>query len=71
MGQGAGARLFRHAVAALASHGIKHLKIVSDPHAEGFYQKMGARRVGAVASSIPGRALPVLMYEMEVDGLMG
>ncbi|MCB9089707.1 MAG: GNAT family N-acetyltransferase [Calditrichae bacterium] len=53
MGQGAGARLFRHAVAALASHGIKHLKIVSDPHAEGFYQKMGARRVGAVASSIP------------------
>ena len=71
MGRGAGARLFRHAAAALASRGIKRFKIVSDPHAEGFYQKMGARRVGAVTSSIPGRALPVLMYEMGVGELMG
>jgi hypothetical protein len=35
----------------------------SDPHAEGFYLRMGALRVGEVESTVkPGRFLPKMKY---------
>jgi hypothetical protein len=41
--------------------GISRLLIDADPNADGFYARMGARRVGTVASgSIAGRELPRL-----------
>ena len=60
MNKGIGRRLFAHAVKTARSSGADSIKIVSDPHAEGFYLQMGADRVGEHASQPPGRMLPVL-----------
>jgi GNAT superfamily N-acetyltransferase len=60
MGRGHGAALFRHALACAHARGGDVLRIASDPHAEPFYLRMGARRVGEVASIPAGRVLPLL-----------
>jgi len=59
--QGVGSALFEHAALRAATLGAKLLVIQSDPSAEAFYIKGGARRVGELESdSIPGRQLPLL-----------
>ena len=60
--QGLGTFLFHHALARCRKHGIKVLKVESDPNAVGFYEKMGARRVGERHMEVDGqpRQLPVL-----------
>ena len=61
IGRGVGVALFDWAVAQGRSCGASKMTIESDPNAEPFYRRMGARTVGAAASgSIPGRALPLL-----------
>jgi predicted N-acetyltransferase YhbS len=60
MGAGIGRRLFAHLLRRLRRDGVARLTIASDPHAEGFYRKLGARRVGSVASTPRGRRLPLL-----------
>jgi GNAT superfamily N-acetyltransferase len=60
---GLGRLLFQHAVNAVRSLGGCVLKIASDPNAEGFYRRMGARSVGTVPSNPPGRELPRLVWE--------
>ena len=60
MGCGIGRRLFLHAVDFVAESGGKTLRVVSDPNAESFYVKMGARRIGYVSSKPEGRQLPLL-----------
>ncbi|MBS0283065.1 MAG: GNAT family N-acetyltransferase [Proteobacteria bacterium] len=45
-GLGVGATLFRHMAAEARRRGISVVKIVSHPPSAGFYQRMGARRVG-------------------------
>jgi len=42
------------------------MRIESDPNAEGFYLRMGARRIGIKAAEVDGvqRELPVLVYEV-------
>lgn len=67
MGSGVGTRLFDHAAATARSLGGATLRIASDPNAEGFYRRMGAQRVGEVASSPAGRMLPVLMFALNPD----
>lgn len=65
IGQGIGRQLWRHAVQQAAGHGYKALRIDADPHAEGFYRKMGAVRAGEVASTVdPGRMLPLMRYRL-------
>lgn len=65
LGKGAGRRLWNHAVERARSLGFKRLVIESDPHAESFYRRLGAERVGESASgSIPGRMLPLLRFEL-------
>ncbi len=59
IGVGLGASLFSHAVGTVRAMGGSLLRIASDPDAEGFYLRMGARRVGVVPSKPPGRELPV------------
>ena len=46
------------------------LWIESDPHAEGFYLRMGARRVGSVSADVEGtqRVLPCLELEVASGG---
>jgi GNAT superfamily N-acetyltransferase len=58
-GRGVGRALVEHA----RSNARGVIAIVADPHAEGFYFRLGARRVGEVAAPMPGapeRKLPLL-----------
>lgn len=48
-GRGVGALLFRHARDTARSLGAAAPRIVAHPPAEGFYRRMGARRIGTVA----------------------
>lgn len=62
MGQGLGTFLFHHALTRCRKHGASILKIESDPHAAGFYEKMGAQKVDEHYTEIDGqlRYLPVM-----------
>ncbi|HYB99646.1 MAG TPA: GNAT family N-acetyltransferase [Candidatus Limnocylindrales bacterium] len=60
MGLGVGRALFEHAKDTAARLGCGRMRIASDPNALGFYERMGARRVGAVASTPAPRILPLL-----------
>ncbi|HEV7275486.1 MAG TPA: GNAT family N-acetyltransferase [Devosiaceae bacterium] len=58
---GAGRRLFDWSVEAARSAGARRIVVDSDPHAAGFYRRMGMMDDGAVPSgSVPGRLLPRL-----------
>jgi len=65
MGLGIGRALFSHAVQRAKALGVKAIEIESDPNAEKFYERMGARRVGENVTELEGqpRRLPVLIYE--------
>ncbi|MBA3805497.1 MAG: GNAT family N-acetyltransferase [Acidobacteria bacterium] len=65
IGRGFGRLLFRHAVETARRLKFKRLLISSDPFALEFYETMGARRVGEIASPVrPGRMLPLLHYTL-------
>lgn len=64
MGRGIGARLFRHALETARELGGTTLEIASDPNAEGFYARLGARRAGERAATPPGRTLPLLAVDL-------
>lgn len=52
---------WRTAIETARSAGATRLEIEADPHAEDWYRKRGAERIGEASSgSIPGRLLPVL-----------
>jgi ribosomal protein S18 acetylase RimI-like enzyme len=53
--RGIGSSLVRHAAAYAREHGQYELHIDADPHAESFYLKLGARRVGKVSAPIEGQ----------------
>jgi GNAT superfamily N-acetyltransferase len=65
IGTGVGKLLFDHAVLTARLLGGFELTVVSDPHAEGFYLRMGARRVGEAPSKPEGRTLPFLALDLE------
>ena len=64
---GIGRALFEHAVNQARVAGFNSIKIEADPNAEGFYERMGARRVGTRVSEVEGekRELPLLAYRLE------
>jgi GNAT superfamily N-acetyltransferase len=66
IGTGVGRALFDHAVRRAAASGAEVLGIESDPNAEGFYLRMGARRVGEVSYPMDGqrRTLPLLAVDV-------
>ena len=66
MGTGVGRALFEDAVRRAAALGAEVVGIESDPNAEGFYRRMGARRVGEISYPIDGqrRMLPLLVVEV-------
>jgi GNAT superfamily N-acetyltransferase len=67
MHRGIGRALFEHAVAQTRNLGFRTMKIEADPNAEGFYQRMGAQRVGVNITEINGqpRELPLLEFRIE------
>jgi GNAT superfamily N-acetyltransferase len=66
IGSGVGRLLFEHAVREAARQGATAVAIEADPNAEGFYLRMGARRVGENVYEIVGRKrkLPLLSVEI-------
>lgn len=61
IGKGIGRALWEDLLEEARRRGHGRVRIASDPFAEPFYLRMGARRVGDVASgSIEGRRLPLL-----------
>jgi GNAT superfamily N-acetyltransferase len=67
MRRGIGRALFGHAANEAKSLRFAEIKIEADPNAEGFYRRMGARRIGVNVTAIEGnrRELPLLVYELE------
>lgn len=60
---GVGRHLWEHAINAATSIGLTAVLIDVDPHAEGYYLAIGAKRICTIASTaIPGRLLPRLRY---------
>lgn len=65
IGKGLGAKLWKQLLVDSRTMGCRKLVIASDPFAEPFYQKMGAKNVGEIASgSISGRYLPLMEYQL-------
>ena len=66
MGRGIGRALFEHAAEQAKGLEFPAIKIEADPNAEGFYLRMGAKRVGTNVTEIEGerRELPLLVYPL-------
>ena len=60
IGTGVGKALFLHAMQRAEARDVSEVQINSDPNAEGFYQKMGAHRIGDVRADMDDkpRTLP-------------
>ena len=65
LGTGVGKALFVHAMRSAKGQNLSEVEILSDPNAEGFYQKMGAYRTGESISEVDGqpRVLPRLTID--------
>ncbi len=65
IGTGVGKELFLHAMQTAAKRNLGEVEILSDPNAEGFYQKMGAHRIAEDVSELDGqkRTLPRLTID--------
>lgn len=66
IGRGVGRALVRDALDRAREGGAVGLEIESDPYAEGFYLRLGAKTVGAVPAPMPGapdRTLPRLRLD--------
>ena len=64
IGRGLGRRLFDEALRVARTTGARTMRIVSDPNAEGFFRRMGARHVGYFPSKPDGRKLPYLVIDL-------
>jgi GNAT superfamily N-acetyltransferase len=66
MGKGVGARLFKFMLSRCKELGTRVLGIESDPNAQGFYERMGAIKVGEIVGEVDGqpRILPLLEIKL-------
>jgi len=55
IGTGVGKELFLHAMQRAGALNVSEVEISSDPNAEGFYQKMGAYRIGEVRADMDNK----------------
>jgi GNAT superfamily N-acetyltransferase len=69
MRRGVGRALFQHAVEQVRNLGHHEIKIEADPNAAGFYERMGAKRIGANVTEIESqpRKLPLLLYMVQSE----
>ncbi len=61
IGSGLGRILFEHIVSRCTQKQIATLRILADPHAKGFYEKMGCIYKKDIPSTIAGRSTPLLL----------
>ena len=65
MGRGHGRRLWDHVVEVARSAGAGAIELNADPNAVAFYERMGARVVGATPSTaVAGRSLPRMRIDL-------
>jgi GNAT superfamily N-acetyltransferase len=64
IGRGVGSELFRFVAARASSLGATRLEWEADPHAVGFYERLGARWLRDSPPSEWGRILPVMGIEL-------
>jgi ribosomal protein S18 acetylase RimI-like enzyme len=65
IGRGVGRRLWEDAVERARADGHGAIELDADPNAVGFYERMGAIRIGDTPSSIVrGRTLPRMRYDL-------
>lgn len=66
LGRGFGRALLQAACAEARGRGARRVHLTSDPHAEAFYVKQGARRAGEREYVLQGtrRVLPRLVFEL-------
>jgi N-acetylglutamate synthase-like GNAT family acetyltransferase len=60
MGSGVGRALFEHARDRATELQVTVLELSADPNAEGFYERMGAKRIGDVPAGMNGEEARVL-----------
>ncbi|MEN9564674.1 MAG: hypothetical protein RIR73_2918 [Chloroflexota bacterium] len=66
IGNGIGKQLFNHALERCKLLNISALKIYADPHAQAFYEKMGATKISEHHSDLFGedRVLPIMEIKL-------
>jgi GNAT superfamily N-acetyltransferase len=65
VGKGYGRRLLGRAAELGREWGVGLIRFESDPHAEGFYLRLGAVRVGmSPSAAMPGREIPLMEYPL-------
>ncbi|CEG58554.1 GNAT family N-acetyltransferase [Legionella fallonii] len=68
IGKGIGKIMWQHVMHYAVEQNWTEFKIIADPHAEQFYQYMGAKNIG-VFESFPGRFVPAMMFQLpHLDG---
>ena len=65
MGRGVGRALFEHTIQRATQLGFTELELSADPNAEGFYNRMGAVRIGEVRADMDGE--PRVLPRMKID----
>ena len=68
MGRGVGRLLFLHAETIAHAAGARTLHIVSDPHAEGFYRRLGAHVHGLEPATMDGHSRCLVCLLKPLDG---
>lgn len=64
IGAGLGRRLLCHALEEAQRLGYQRVLVQTDPNAEGFYIACGGRTIRRIPSSIPGRAIPLIQFDL-------
>jgi N-acetylglutamate synthase-like GNAT family acetyltransferase len=67
MGNGVGRALFEHTKYRARQLGLRELELSADPNAEGFYERMGAKRVGEVKADMDGQPRVLPRMKVNVD----
>jgi len=66
IGKGVGSYLWSAMIAELTSRGLEYFTLLSDPNAQGFYEKKGAHKIGDHPSEIfKGENLPIMKYYLK------
>ena len=63
IGQGIGKKIWQHALSYALNRGWDEFKIIADPNAEQFYERLGAKTIGTF-ESFPGRFVPVMTMKL-------
>ncbi|MBL1224546.1 GNAT family N-acetyltransferase [Enterococcus sp. BWR-S5] len=65
IGQGLGQQLVEFLIAWCVREHATSFYLVADPHAKGFYEKLGFLLVGEQETQIPNRSLPIFLFKGE------